>query len=216
MNKQLQPGISLHIQPQALIVSSQAPLDCLSSAVVGGGYVQTRNILNLHVKKGYDNPQPAGDLDRYAQQSGIPSPYVGLMTAAYPYQAETMTLEEDGLQVSAVITSGLSNACTAGEDLPIPVLPEPGTINIILVLSRRLSRAAMVNAVITATEAKTGLLHKLNKQTSQGKPATGTSTDAVVIACSQDNPALPYAGPLTPPGYLIARSIRKLLYRQLS
>ncbi len=216
MSVQLQPGISLITQSQALRVSSQDPLHCLSSAVVGGGFIQTRNIINLHVKKGYDNPRPTQDLDRYANKIGIKTPYVGLMTAAFPDQAQTSTLTQDGIQVSAVITSGVSNASAAGDDPPVAAPPEPGTINIILILSRRLSRAAMVNAVITATEAKTGVLRDLKMKTPGNLPATGTSTDSIVIACRQESPRIPYAGPLTIPGYLMAKTIRNILTQQLS
>ncbi len=53
----------------------------------------------------------------------------------------------------------------------------------------------MVNAVITATEAKTGVLMALNARTKEGDPATGTSTDAIVIACTGRGTPVPYAGP---------------------
>ena len=47
-----------------------------------------------------------------------------------------------------------------------------------------LTPAAMVNAVITATEAKTMTLAEWDVRTPEGEPASGTSTDTVVVACT--------------------------------
>jgi adenosylcobinamide hydrolase len=43
----------------------------------------------------------------------------------------------------------------------------------------------MVNAVITATEAKSMALIEWDVRTPDGDPASGASTDAVVVACTQ-------------------------------
>jgi iron complex transport system ATP-binding protein len=71
----------------------------------------------------------------------------------------------------------------------------------------------MVNAVITATEAKTMTLAEWDVRTPQGDPASGTSTDSVVVACTQIGAELDYAGPATPVGWLVARSVRAAITR---
>jgi len=86
--------------------------------------------------------------------------------------------------------------------------PLPGTINVILVIDAALSPAAMVNAVISATEAKTMMLAEWHVLTPEGEPASGTSTDAVVVACTGRGAGHDYAGPATAVGWLIGRTVR--------
>jgi adenosylcobinamide amidohydrolase len=71
-----------------------------------------------------------------------------------------------------------------------------------------LSQAAMVNAVITATEAKCDVLRQSGLRTADGDPATGTSTDSIVVAHTGRGARLEYAGPATPVGWLAARAVR--------
>jgi len=45
-------------------------------------------------------------------------------------------------------------------------------------------------------------------RTACGDPASGTSTDTVVVACTGRGAELEYAGPATPAGWLCARTVR--------
>ncbi len=85
----------------------------------------------------------------------------------------------------------------------------------ILLIDAHLTPAAMVNAVITATEAKTHVLVKRSVRTREGHPATGTSTDTVVVACTGRGEPLSYAGPVTCVGWLIGQSVRQGLEEAL-
>jgi len=202
------PGLSLTLNPEAIVLQSQQALRTLSSAVVGGGLTDTRYILNRHVHKNYDHADPVADLKAFAANLGIEEPFVGLMTAVYLDRAQTLTLSESGVTVAAVVTAGLSNPTSAGLSPPV-VLRGPGTINIILVVEAPLSPAAMVNAVISATEAKTDVLLQHRVLTPENDLATGTSTDSVVVACTQQSNQLSYAGPATTIGWLIGRCVRR-------
>ena len=88
-----------------------------------------------------------------------------------------------------------------------------GTINTVLLIDAALTPAAMVNAVITATEAKTMTLDEWAVRTLDGLPASGTTTDSVVIACTGRGEMLGYAGPATPVGWLLARAVRERPWR---
>ena len=97
-----------------------------------------------------------------------------------------------------------------------PLLQQaPGTINIIVLLDAKLTRAAMLNAVVTVTEAKSAVLYEMKVCTPDGAPATGTSTDTVTIAMTGAGPTLPYAGPATVMGWLIAKTVRQALQQSL-
>ncbi|MFO8073835.1 MAG: helical backbone metal receptor [Polyangia bacterium] len=111
------------------------------------------------------------------------------------------------LAVVALVTAGVrSNAMRAGEDEGRWI--EPGTINIILLTSRRLTPRAMVRAVIAATEAKTAALQDLDVRSSYTPlaQATGTGTDNVVVIEGAGSPA-DSAGGHTKLGELIAGAV---------
>jgi iron complex transport system ATP-binding protein len=203
------PGVSLSQTDQVLLLRSRRPLRALASTVVGGGFSEVACFLNRHVSKSYNQADPAGDLRAFARDYGLNESFIGLMTAAYLDQARTVTLRDGSLCVAVVTTAGLSNATAAGLSAPAP--PAPGTINLIVLIDADLTRAAMVNVVITATEAKTHVLLQQNIITPEGQPATGTSTDAIVVACSGRGEALAYAGPATRVGWLVGRGVRQTL-----
>ncbi len=205
------PGIHLSIRKQIMILQSQEPLTTLSSSLVGGGFGKCRSIFNYHVDKNYRHPHPDQDLDQIAADWELPTPYIGMMTAASLEEAQISIQEADPLLVAAIVTAGLGNSTSAGCSRPASHPPPPGTINLILLINHLLSPAAMVNAVITATEAKTDLLQQNNIRTSGGEPATGTSTDAVVIAAVDQHPVIQFAGPATVTGWCIGKSVRQAL-----
>ena len=221
------PGITVTTGPRAVRVSSTTPLAILSSAVVGGGAGDLREILNVHVDDGYDGERPEDDLAAVAAELGIREPFVGLMTAAYTEHARCAVESQGEVTVAAVVSIGLSNTSSAGVTQPIgagpaddgrepangAVAPGPGTINVILLVDAALTAAAMVNAVITATEAKTMTLAEWDVRTPDGDPASGTSTDTVVVACTGRGEELRYAGPATPVGWLAARAVRAAMTR---
>jgi adenosylcobinamide amidohydrolase len=86
---------------------------------------------------------------------------------------------------------------------------QPSTINVVAVIDVDLGRGAAVNGVITVTEAKVGALADAGIMTAEGVPATGTVTDAVVLAWTARGPCLPYLGPGTVAGWCLARAVRR-------
>ena len=205
------PGIALTVDAAAVRVSSRRPLRVLSSALVGGGFGETREIVNMHVDDVAPDSSPERDLRAFAARLGIDEPFVGLMTAAATEHARLAVAGEGALTVAAIVSVGLSNTVCAGVTPPAP--PVPGTINVVVLLDAELTPAAMVNAVITATEAKTMALGEWQVTDPAGAPASGTSTDAVVVACTERGAPLEYAGPGTTAGYLVAGAVRAAIGR---
>src|SRR5688572_18091742 len=200
-------GISISNTLEAVHVQCTSPLVTLSSAIVGSGFQRVRHILNFHVDKNYYCTNPKADLQAFAGRMGINERFVGLLTAVKLHKARLAYLQEEVLGVGALVTAGVSNAACAG--VTPPFSHQPGTINIILLLDARLTRAAMLNAVITATEAKCATLAAMDIRTAHGDPATGTSTDTVTVAATGKGKLQAYAGPVTTLGWLIARTVRQ-------
>jgi len=65
--------------------------------------------------------------------------------------------------------------------------------------------------VMTATEVKTLALHEAGLRDAAGRPATGTSTDAVVIAATGRGGDIRFGGPASELGWSIAQAVYKAL-----
>jgi adenosylcobinamide hydrolase len=207
-------GITIRQDQQVLHIQSREKLSVLSTSFFGAGFLRVNHILNAYVSRDYDSDDPAGDLHNIAIQNDVPEPFVGLLTAVPLRKARMAVAEEDGLRVAAVATAGVGNATNAGVTQPWRAY-KPGTINLILLLDAQLSQAAMLNAIITATEAKCAVLRAMDIRTADGEPATGTSTDTVTIACTGQGTEQAYAGPATVLGWLIAKAVRQAVEESL-
>src|SRR5512133_840218 len=202
-------GISISQTPEVIHVRSESPLNVLSSAIVGSGFRRASHILNAHVDKDYNSTNPKADLRSLARRCGADGPFIGLLTAVYLSKSRLAFFEEGDLSVGALITAGVGNAASAG--ITQPYRPQVGTINIILLLDANLTRSAMLNAFITATEAKTAVIQSRNICSPDGDLATGTSTDTITVATTGKGKPQHYAGSVTVLGWLIARAVRQAL-----
>lgn len=207
------PGLHLKYDARAVHLWSDEPLAVLSSAVVGGELTHARHIVNLRVARGYDNRAPRDDLDAFVRELGIAEPFVGLMTAAKTERAQIATERDVATTVIAIATVGVSHPTAAGVTEAARV--ESSTINIVVVADARLTQAARVNAVITATEAKTLALIEHDVRAPHGGFASGTGTDSIVIATTERGATHEYAGPISPLGALIARAVRRAVLNAL-
>jgi adenosylcobinamide hydrolase len=206
-------GVSVEVGSEAVVVRSQAPLRVLSSAVHLGGFAEARAVVNLHVRTHDPCAAPAGMLAAFAGRAGVPSPWVGLLTGARTERAVQAEESAGGFHALAVVTVGLSNPVAAGLS-PVATWVA-STINTIVVVDADPEPAALVNAVITATEVKGLLLREAGLLAEGDHAASGTSTDAVVIAATGRGPAARFGGPASEMGWVVARAARAALGRAI-
>ncbi len=207
-------GIEIGVDREAVVVRARSPLRVVSSAAVGGGIGEVRAIVNLHVSKNYPCATPEADVARFCRQRGIRAPYVGLLTAAWTEKAELSIEATHGITVLAVVTVGLGNPVAAGVS-PVAV-GLPSTINTIVVIDGDPEPGALVNAVITATEAKILALAEAGVRSPEGGPASGTSTDAVVVAATGRGRSCRFGGPASELGWAVARAVRSAVAQGIS
>ncbi|RAV21675.1 adenosylcobinamide amidohydrolase [Paenibacillus contaminans] len=213
----LPEGLSWAIEEKGderwLSIGSDFPLYALNSSIWGGGFGERTQIINRQVPKTYSSDDPSSEMQAFLQGIQVDaSRTAGLLTSANVCDLGCATMRMSGrneqpLQVSAWVTAGLSNKARAGLERPEEEL-YPGTINIIVVIDAIMTEAAMVNAVITATEAKAAALLDLDIRLQDSNlPATGTTTDAIVIAATQRGETYMYAGTATKLGSMIGKTV---------
>ncbi len=221
----LEEGLKGVLRPDHIFVAAAGPWLAVCSGVTGGGLGRRRYFLNRQVDLSYNEARPEAEMAAYlaaafreysAAGSGD---WAGLMTGAKVIDACWTRLTLRDSRVTVIVTAGVNNACAAGITPCCPLEgagSPPGTINIMAFFAHALSAGALINAVQTATEAKAQTLREMQILCPvTGVQATGTNTDALIIAAPDRPPLYPYAGPGALPGYLLALGVRHALKRAL-
>ena len=208
-------GVDVGIGADGVVVKATTPLYAVSSAMVGGGVADVAAILNVHVEKHGSVADARAVLDTFARRHGVTGAYVGLLTAAWTEKAEVATARYGGLEALAVATVGLSNRTTAGVSPPA-ACALPSTINTIVVVDVAAESAALINAMMTVTEVKTLALIEAGVTGADGRPATGTSTDAVVVAATRRGRHEQFGGPVSDLGWVVAQAAGVALRRGIA
>lgn len=194
-----------------LVWQFREPRLCIASGPLGGGVGARDWLVNATVPLDYHRTDPDRHLTEIGAALGLAGTGCGLLTAV---DVTRYHLAADG-GVHATATVGLSSPAwaaapdrhfrrevpaglrtTAFTDYEIveyrPLTDgdgyRVGTINIVVAVPVRLSGAALVNAVATATEAKAQALHEV------GVRATGTASDASSCTARRTGPRRPMAG----------------------
>lgn len=205
-------SIQMEISSEMVRIESDQALSVLSSAIYGEGKLETKTLINRYVGLAYDCEKPEDEVRTWLLRHGYSADAVVLLTAAYVHLARIKVIDTSLFRLAAIVTAGVSNAARAGETYPIFIdrLQMPGTINIMLVIDGYLTESAFVNAVIMATEAKAAALQEMKVKDGKGKIATGTTTDAIVVAATQEKIGgyvHRYTGATSPLGQAISQAV---------
>jgi len=222
--------INWHVTDDFFSLEFDKAVNALSSAVLCGGMRRISSLINLRVGENFEGRQhgfrpPAETLAERAGAEGLMLPSAGMMTAASMKSFRYCRKSLGSIDVFCFLTSGLSNALAAGD--PGDYNPSAmftsadsspaGTINIAAGFSCGLSPAAMTEAVMLITEAKSSVLfgHGVKSYVS-GRTATGTGTDSVLVfsAADADSPGgccEEFCGKHTVLGELLASAVIEAL-----
>ena len=239
----LYDGVELHRQDKILYARFLVPHLVLSTCRVAGGLRDDLDYLYNH-----QSCEPAGghcghaslamrDPLAYREQicsrHGLPADACATLgTAANMRNAAIAEERFRDLSVAAVCTGGVEgNAGRAGDPasvveteegfVRVPLaqpVPEAGTINTMIFISKPLIPGAMARVIMTATEAKTSVLQELGvgSRYSDGL-ATGTGTDQIgVAAVREGGKALTSAGKHAKLGEMIGRAVYAAIKQTLA
>ena len=165
------------------------------SSGTNGGIRDCTTLINREVPHNFCT-FPDREVELFAASCGLDCRFVaGLLTAVPMYTLCILTFDN----LTTFITAGITHPDPVDGD-GISEKPSVGTINLILVTSERLSDQCLLDAMITATEAKVLAMREA------GYLSAGTLTDAVIVA-TEDPGGVRYAGSATVIGQRIHESV---------
>ena len=174
-----------------------------------GGFCRAEAAFNCTVPAGWDPADVRADVQARLDRAGFDAgagPV--LLTGVDQCHARGARLGP----VTVFATVGLSNPTTLpfepnerrvavarSEETDDP--PEPGTVNLVVGTARSLTDAGMANLVAIAAQARTATLLEL-------AGFTGTTSDAIVVACDPAGEPTQYTGSATPVGRATRACVR--------
>lgn len=201
-------GVTAEAKGKNLVILSSAPLRALSSSILSPSYARFAAIVAHQLPEDYNHAEPKKLFLKTLNSLGLSRQTLGLMTAVNVKNVSVVSKSHKKLTVCAVVTAGVSNPASAGDNAPEEI--KSSTINIILLIDGNLTRHCMVNVVMTATEAKSAALRDLDVRSQlSAKLATGTTSDQIAVACTERGQPIMFAGTATKLGELIGKTVKE-------
>ena len=199
----------LQVVPQYAVFTSPLPLRTLSSAVHNAGFGWYDTFVNRTVSPNYEHQHVEQEFGAFLMQEGfLPTSTVGMMTALSMDAVIANDYDTPAGKFTIIVTAGVGKAIDVAEAYKHEEAVTIGTINTWIILNAHLSDEAFVQALITATEAKVKALQKAGVTDTISKTvATGTATDSVLIAATQQGMYIQYAGTATSLGKWIGKAV---------
>jgi len=199
----------LHITDENITLEVSEPLRTMSSGVTGSGFGWHTAFVNRYVDKNYNNSNHKSEMEQYLKILGFhPNDTVGMMTAVYLKNVSYQFINVDGFSALFVVTAGVGNAIDCSLGIKRSPSNSAGTINTWVFINGKLSEEAYIQSIMTATEAKVKAMQEFEVRDPITRTiATGTSTDSILIAATQQGTELVYAGTATPLGQMIGKGV---------
>jgi adenosylcobinamide amidohydrolase len=202
----------LIVKDNIIAATSETKLTAVSSGIYNGGFKKVKAILNVQVPEGYSDHQlhqDPLDLIRDAQRSlQLKGDFVAMITAAKVGNMAIASAQKGEVAVNAIATAGCRHGESSGET--IDAEHAPGTINIIVILNGKPTDSCLVSLFLTATEAKTAALIDYDiRSRYSGDSATGTITDSLSVAATNNGGTIELGGPASPVGMMVAACVRQ-------
>ena len=197
------------VSSEMVMYRSSAPLKTVSSAVINAGSGWFTTFMNRRVDENYRVDDTVEELTSFIEVKGYkPTDTVAMMTAVNVGQVVLESCEFDGGSIVVAVTAGAGN----GTDVSMTHLKERtkrvGTVNTWIFVNGTLAEEAFLQAMMTATEAKTKAFQEENViDPFTGTIATGTPTDSLLVAATQQGGHFQYAGPISELGRHIGKTV---------
>ncbi len=183
-----------------LVWQWSAPMRSIATSPHSGGLGLRRWVINAQVPPAYSRRDPEHHLAKLAVSLGLAGRGNGMLTETDVRDYRSSV--DEGVEVVATVDVGTPIlASTRGREPSSSTIGTIGTINVVAVLPERLSDAALVNALVTASQAKGQAL------LGAGVAAAGTATDAVCVICPNEGRMADFGDPGSRWGARLARAV---------
>lgn len=199
----------IHITRDYIELTTANALKVISSAVHNAGMGWYRTLINRSIAPQYDIERVQEETLSFLQEHQFSETNTVVMLTAVPsHLVAIKSYDAESCSIVVVVTAGVGNAVDVTRTYERNDMLHIGTINTWVIINGKLTDEAFYQAMITATEAKTkALADQQVTDAHTGTIATGTPTDSLLIAATQDGKDLPYAGPITAVGKLIGQGV---------
>lgn len=217
------------LKHKAIIIELKCPTRTIISSWHNGGYNEDLKYIVNQTVEDVDytlmDEMPIDEYQKYlfSKINLDADKTAGLITSACMDNAVIEHEVYKDLNVTAIVTAGADKNGIKASD-PASFYEHNhkyeaciGTINIIVLINANLDQGTLVNAIITATEAKTSVLEDLKVESQYSNAiATGTGTDGICITSNKNSSNhIENAGKHSKLGELIAQTVRRATFKAL-
>ncbi|MFJ7736118.1 heme ABC transporter ATP-binding protein [Lysinibacillus sp. NPDC097287] len=190
-------------------MKSEIPLKTVSSAVHNPGIGWYECFLNRSVPGDYIINDVKQEVAEFLQREHFSTTgTVVMLTAVSTKLVALNEYKTDFGSVFVMVTAGVGNAVDVSRTHERLDQPYVGTINTWVIINGCLSEEAFFQAMMTANEAKTKALQSEDIRDNRTNTiATGTATDSLLIAATQNGEEMIYGGPITAVGKVIGKGV---------
>lgn len=224
----LRSGGYVDIHSSAITVTYDMPYYAISTSPFNGGLHHVMAVRNQQLTFFVNNESelPGGSTSDYLAkecvQLDLPIHFcTALLTTASMNQHAYVCQSEDSIIIEVIATAGVEKtAHRAGDGYTYyekdGVFHAGGTINLLVFTNCALTDGALTKSLLTITEAKTVALQSIGiTSVLSNQPATGTSTDGVIMTIDPNGELLTDTGTFSQFGDTLAKAVRSAIEKAL-
>ena len=224
----LRSGGYVDIHSSAITVTYDMPYYAISTSPFNGGLHHVMAVRNQQLTFFVNNESelPGGSTSDYLAkecvQLDLPIHFcTALLTTASMNRHAYVCQSEDSIIIEVIATAGVEKtAHRAGDGYTYyekdGVFHAGGTINLLVFTNCALTDGALTKSLLTITEAKTVALQSIGiTSVLSNQPATGTSTDGVIMTIDPNGALLTDTGTFSQFGDTLAKAVRSAIEKAL-
>ena len=224
----LRSGGYVDIHSSAITVTYDMPYYAISTSPFNGGLHHVMAVRNQQLTFFVNNESelPGGSTSDYLAkecvQLDLPIHFcTALLTTASMNRHTYVCQSEDSIIIEVIATVGVEKtAHRAGDGYTYyekdGVFHAGGTINLLVFTNCALTDGALTKSLLTITEAKTVALQSIGiTSVLSNQPATGTSTDGVIMTIDPNGELLTDTGTFSQFGDTLAKAVRSAIEKAL-
>lgn len=224
----LRSGGYVDIHSSAITVTYDMPYYAISTSPFNGGLHHVMAVRNQQLTFFVNNESelPGGSTSNYLAkecvQLDLPIHFcTALLTTASMNRHAYVCQSEDSIIIEVIATAGVEKtAHRAGDGYTYyekdGAFHTGGTINLLVFTNCALTDGALTKSLLTITEAKTVALQSIGiTSVLSNQPATGTSTDGVIMTIDPNGELLTDTGTFSQFGDTLAKAVRSAIEKAL-